>query len=414
MFNAIGSSRRASRLPCASPAIDRAYAASGAGNALATERPPLTGTAAGARRCPGRRAQRRPFTGTHRSDQSDARPADPPRDVGKHRRACPVQPVHIIDHCQHRLGGNDDGQEPQRRDRDGPLLRRGPIHQTEGHARRSLTELIQLDQLAERRPQQLAQPPKLKAASNSAPAARSTRTPSRLASPRPRSATPTCQLRAHPSPTQHPRPQPPPPKLRRNETSRSRPTRRWDKRGTTESSGRTLLPSRRPRSNPDPLTRRRQVGPTEQRQPNEDLGGRDGVGRCWAASSVSRTSPGTRARVRWRSRITVRHLADATRRRRSSEGPPPASHHQTYLVRGRTGGEWDVVRPDPAIGLAPQGRAGQANRSARRSAPVAHPSDPARGAARLNRCRRPWALRPSVGPSHSCFSPQMSACGLLL
>jgi len=57
--------------------------------------------------------KRRAFTGAHRSDQSDAHPGHPTRDIGNRRCACPVQPVHIINHHQDRFNRSDGSHQPQ-------------------------------------------------------------------------------------------------------------------------------------------------------------------------------------------------------------------------------------------------------------------------------------------------------------
>jgi hypothetical protein len=104
--------------------------------------------------------KRRAFPRAHRGNQSNARPADPTRDIRKHRRARPMQPIHIINHHKNRLNSSDGGQKSQRRDRDGLLLRSGPIDQAEGNAQRTLVDLLELAQLAKNGAQKLAEPSK--------------------------------------------------------------------------------------------------------------------------------------------------------------------------------------------------------------------------------------------------------------
>ena len=108
------------------------------------------------------------------------------------------------------------------------------VDEAEGNAQGAPVNLIEVVQPAEHRPQELAQPGKLSAASNSVPAARSTRTPRRLASAASSLINAVFPTPASPVSNRAPPSSAAAMNVRRSERSRSRRTNAWDAVGTTD------------------------------------------------------------------------------------------------------------------------------------------------------------------------------------
>ena len=121
--------------------------------------------------------ERGPLAGAHRGDQSDARPADPPRDVGKHRGAGAVQPVH--DHRTANQARGATASTSAWRSRRPPPRSASSMRPRKRAGRADQSHRGHFG--AEHRPQELADPAKL-TLPQLRTGARSTRTPRRLAS----------------------------------------------------------------------------------------------------------------------------------------------------------------------------------------------------------------------------------------